>query len=288
MKNLLWLASYPKSGNTWMRVFLANLQISNNEPVDINALEDYWAGSRNLFDHFSGLESSLLTDAETLHFRHIVYECLNVSVKKITLIKTHAPYHCNSEGADLFPASVSQGVIYIVRNPLDLVASLANHHSLTLDESISLLSNKEYALSANTNRTGKPGKELFEPISSWSRNVASWVDKCKFPLLVVRYEDLVFQPFETFSQAAHFSKLSEDPAQIRKAMSFSSFEKLQNQEKIKGFREKPTNMKRFFRNGKVGSWRQELSSAQAKQVIQDNRAMMQKFGYLTEDNLPVY
>ena len=55
MKNLFWLASYPKSGNTWVRVFLANLQKGGDEPVDINVIGDYWASGRDLLDRFYGL-----------------------------------------------------------------------------------------------------------------------------------------------------------------------------------------------------------------------------------------
>ncbi|HJX72016.1 MAG TPA: hypothetical protein VJ346_08695, partial [Bacteroidales bacterium] len=61
-KKIVWLASYPKSGNTWFRIFLTNLLNHTNEPVDINNLyPSTIASSRSLFDEATGLESSDLT-----------------------------------------------------------------------------------------------------------------------------------------------------------------------------------------------------------------------------------
>lgn len=286
MKNLLWLASYPKSGNTWMRVFLANIQCKEETSVDINALGDYWANQKNLFNLYSSLESTLLTDVETLEVRHHIYESMNATMEKLTFLKTHATYWQNLEVTRVFSAQPSRGAIYLIRNPLDLVASLANHNSSTFDEAISVMSDETYTLFAN--RQGKPSNSLLEPVSSWDRNVTSWADECEFPLLVIRYEDMIFQPFETFSRAASFAGLSEDPYQIKRAIEYSSFENLRKQEEEKGFQERPKKMEKFFRKGKVGSWPEELSPAQAEWIIHDHGAVMRRFGYLTEDGTPVY
>jgi hypothetical protein len=286
MKNLLWLASYPKSGNTWMRIFLANLQKEDGQPVDINAIGDYWANRRDLLNLFSGLESTLLTDAETLQIRPRLYEFLNKTLKRVTLLKTHAPYRLNPNSEKLFPIQASRGVIYIIRNPLDLVGSLANQHAVSLEKAISIMSNPAYTLFASGD--GDFGHQLVEPVSSWNENVVSWITDCDLPLLVVRYEDLVLRPFETFSRAASFTGLSEDPVKIQQAIEHSSFGKLQAQEKARGFREKPGDMESFFRRGEVGSWREELSTAQMEHVIQEHGEVMRQVGYLTEDGKSVF
>ena len=286
MKNLLWLASYPKSGNTWMRVFLANLQKEGNEPVSINIIGDQMACSRNLFNQFSGLESTLLTDVETLNFRHKMYQFMNNAQEKLTFLKTHSHYLSHQNGEKLFPASISHGAIYLLRSPLDLAASLANHNASTIDASISLMSDESYTLFANAN--GNIQSQLREPISSWNQHVTSWTKEYELPILIIRYEDMVFQPLETFSRAAHFAGLSESPEQIQKAIQNSSFDVLQKQEQTQGFREKPHKTLPFFRKGKVGSWREELSPAQAAQIIENHGDVMRKFGYLTESGEPVY
>lgn len=286
MKYLFWVASYPKSGNTWMRIFLANLQRRGDEPIDINTIKDYRASSRQLFDCFSGLEGSLLKDAEILHVMHQVYESVNAAQTRQAVLKTHAPYLCNSNGAKLFPTSVSQGAIYLVRNPLDVATSLANHNSLPIDNAIALMADDDYALCAN--RDGDPNDRLFEPVSTWSQNVLSWVEECEFPLLIIRYEDLILKTFESFSWAARFAGLSEDPVEIRQAIDHSSFDVLQKQEQARGFREKPENMGMFFRKGRAGSWPDELSSAQVARIIHDHGEVMRRFGYLTKDGTPIY
>ncbi|MEJ2083836.1 MAG: sulfotransferase, partial [Acidobacteriota bacterium] len=38
MTGIVWLASYPKSGNTWLRAFLMNFLDPGKRPVDINQL----------------------------------------------------------------------------------------------------------------------------------------------------------------------------------------------------------------------------------------------------------
>ena len=286
MKNLFWLASYPKSGNTWVRVFLANLQKCGDEPVDINVIGDYWASGRDLFDRFSGLACSLLLNEETLRFRPSIYKFLNASLEKQVFLKTHAQYLQISEGESLFPPAASRGAIYLLRNPLDLVASFAHHNQETVDVTIEHMADAEYRLFAN--RDGYPKGQLFEPVSSWSQHVITWSDQREIPGLILRYEDLVLHPLESFLQIAEFTGLSCDPERIKTAIGFSSFETLGSQEKSQGFREKPRGMGSFFRKGKVGAWRDELTSAQEARIIHDHGAVMHRFGYLGEGNIPVF
>ena len=96
------------------------------------------------------------------------------------------------------------------------------------------------------------------------------------------------QPLKTFTQAAQFAGLPDDPVRVRKAVEFSDFKELQRQEQDHGFRERPPQAESFFREGGWGAWRRELTTEQVARLIRDHRKVMQQFGYLTEDGEPVF
>jgi len=105
---------------------------------------------------------------------------------------------------------------------------------------------------------------------------------------VVRYEDMHQRPLEAFARAAAFAGLPHEPERVARALSQSCFAELQNQERAHGFREKLPRVASFFRQGTMGSWRQRLTPAQARQIICAHREVMQRFGYLTAADEPVF
>ena len=104
----------------------------------------------------------------------------------------------------------------------------------------------------------------------------------------MRYEDMSLAPLQTFRGAARFLGLPDDSRRIEKALRFSSFDELQNQEEAGGFTGKSSGAPSFFRAGEVGSWRQVLTEPQARRLVHDHRGVMQQFGYLTPGGDPVY
>ena len=110
----------------------------------------------------------------------------------------------------------------------------------------------------------------------------SWVDNSNLPVLLMKYEDMWTNPFETFKKALKFVYNKVDENKLTKAIKESSFEKIKEQEKQHGFKEKSAKSKEFFRNGKSGSWKQELSSKQVGKICEYHGAVMDRFGYLTK------
>ncbi len=51
MGAIIWLASYPKSGNTWMRVFLRTLESNPNELAGINTINQFCLGDDCAVDY---------------------------------------------------------------------------------------------------------------------------------------------------------------------------------------------------------------------------------------------
>jgi hypothetical protein len=122
--------------------------------------------------------------------------------------------------------------------------------------------------------------QLHQRMFSWSRHVRSWLDESGLPLHIVRYEDMFFQPLETFAGVAKFVGELRDSMSILKAIHFSSFDELKKQEQEHGFSEKALQAASFFRKGKVGDWREQLTSSQVEQIVSAHAEAMGRFGYL--------
>lgn len=278
MKNVYWLASYPKSGNTWMRAFLSNYWQNGDAPADINDLQHTFVlSARAPFDDALGIDSGLLTHAEIDALRPAVYRSYASNGER-HYWKTHDACQRLESGEPMFPADITAGVIYILRTPFDVAISYAHHNHATVDEAIEWMRDDEHGLTmTKTNQIG----QLHQRICSWSTHVRSWTEQTDLPLLVVRYEDMIAEPFGTFSQVVGF--VGGDPAdedRLAKAIRFSSFKELRNQELARGFKEKTQMSESFFRQGKAGGWRSTLTDAQIERIIQDHQMVMQRFGYL--------
>ena len=286
MSRIVWLASYPKSGNTWFRVFLTNLQRQADTPANINALNTTpTASSRRLFDQTVGYESSDLTLDEVDRLRPWVYEHLAATMPETLYMKVHDAYTMTTTGEPLFSAAATRGALYFLRNPLDVCVSCAHHMACDVETVLQAMSDDNCALDAQTNRLPP---QLRQRLLSWSRHVLSWIQETPFPVLVVRYEDMHQCPLETFTRAAIFAGLQHDRQRVVRALHQSSFAELQKQESAHGFQEKPTRAAAFFRQGTIGSWRQCLTQDQVQRIICAHRLVMQRFGYLTTADEPVF
>jgi hypothetical protein len=288
MKGIVWLASYPKSGNTWFRVFLTNLLRDCDEPANINELDGGpIASSRAVFDDLMGFEASDLTADEIDRLRPELY--IQMAKEKDEegplFVKVHDAYTDVGEERPLIPAEATAGALYFIRNPLDVAVSFAHHTGSDYDTAISGMADERFAV------CGKPHRlynQLRQKLLSWSGHVLSWCDRPPFPVCVLRYEDMKSQPLETFEKAAAFAGLKHGAEQIQKALNFSSFEVVRKQEETEGFRERKSPSSLFFRKGRTGSWREELDEKQAQRVVDDHREVMRRFGYLDETGKIVY
>ena len=287
MGKIVWLASYPKSGNTWVRVFLTNYMRDGDDRADINDLDDGpIASNRFCFDELVGINASDLTPGEIERYRPDIYRFLAEEEDGTIFMKVHDAYILNDLGKPLFPPSVTTGAVYIIRNPPDVAVSLAHHYGIDMDKAVSNLCDPSYGLVDSADRIGS---QLRQRLLSWSGHVTSWTGAPDIPVRVFRYEDMRVDPFTTFSEMVRFVGLDYDPGRLRKAVAFSDFETLKAQELDGGFRERPLKASApFFRKGRVGSWREELHSGQMEKLISAHGAVMQKFGYLDENGRPVY
>jgi hypothetical protein len=279
MGKINWLASYPKSGNTWMRIFFINL-LHPNLKTSINELHYIrHAASRALFDYYSDFPSSDLSNSEIEQMRPDVYEAMAKCVKDSFFLKIHDIYQKEKCNPPIIPKTASKAIIYLVRNPIDLAISYSNFKLVSINEIIEEMGRKDHALAKVDQRRLKT--QLPQLLSSWSEHVKSWTQQTEIPIITVRYEDLLKNPFKHFKKVVDFLGFEFSDFEIKLAIEKSSFHTLKSQESVLGFQEKFYSENVFFRKGVAGDGTARLSTAQIQSITKTHHEMMQSFDYLT-------
>ncbi len=273
MGGIIWLASYPKSGNTWMRAFLHNLLRNPERPANINELDQFCLGDSQAgwYEQVSGRDIKSLSIREIAELRPKVHEAFTRAHPDSVFAKTHNILG-SFEGVPLVSMQYTVGAVYVVRNPLDVSISLADHYGISIDEAIEMLGNPDAGSAGDAN--------VYEIYNTWSRHVESWTHQESDSLIWLRYEDMLAKPVKSFGQVARFLRIDPPRQRLDKAIKFSSFKVLRRQEEQSGFRERSSFSERFFRAGRAGQWRKALTPAQVDAVVAAHHAQMERFGYL--------
>jgi hypothetical protein len=278
LKNIVWLASYPKSGNTWFRAFLTALNLGEKDFLDINHLYDSTiASSRELFDELAGVYSSDLSMDEIDQLRPKIYHQSALEADDLIYHKVHDAWTLTKNGEPLFALEITRAVIYIIRNPLDVAVSFSHHLGVSIDRTIEFMNNIDYSFCSRNDRLQL---QFRQKLLSWSGHVKSWTEQSRLPIMVIRYEDMKENPVNTFSKAFSFLGINTTPEKIAEAVNISSFENLKKQEEEKGFLEKSIRSNAFFRKGIAGAWKEVLSDEQAQKIMSHHGDVMRQFNYL--------
>ena len=281
MGKIIWLASYVKSGNTWLRIVLTNYLRNSVEPADINDLEGTpIASGRQIFDEVMGISAADLTPSEIACLRPALYEQLAAESDEPLFMKVHDAYTYTPQGVPLLAKTATQGAIYLIRNPLDVAVSLANHNNESIDRTIRRMNTRHDMLAHQPRHLLK---QLPQQLLGWSGHVQSWLDESALALHLLRYEEMKRNPYPAFRDALHFAGFAVEEERLQRAIQHASFATLQQQEQRHGFRERPPEAQFFFRKGESGDWRNVLTPAQVEQILQDHGAVMRRFGYLGEN-----
>lgn len=279
---IVWLASYPKSGNTWVRLLLGNLIGLSDEGEEDEGFKPVMgiSSSRDMFEYFTGINSYELTDDEVNWMRPAVYRRMADEFTQFGFVKAHDSFGRLPNGEPFFPADKSHGAVYIVRDPLDVAVSYSHHlGGVPYKEAVRHMNNPRKQV-AGGNR-----EQLRQVMLDWSGHYLSWTQQQDMPVCVVRYEDLKRDTVGELKRIADFAHIDEDQyvMSIEEAVEATRFDRLQEMEQSKGFGEKPINSKQFFRSGRSGEGREKLPTELQAELIAHHGEVMRALGYLKRD-----
>ena len=274
MGHIVWLASYPKSGNTWLRAFLRNL-IDPERRLDINRLGELFPYdvAAHYYQRLDPRPSTAYTRGEILKLRPQVQRMIAESHPRAALVKTHSAL-VTEDGYPAIDPDVTAGAVYLVRNPLDVAVSFSFHTGEDIDRVIDTM-NMPNAMAKSTEQA------VSEHLGSWSEHVESWTRRKDGSVHVARYEDMITTPHRTFGSIAAFLRIDASRTRLERALRQSSFRVLKEQEKRTGFVERdPKATAPFFRAGKAGEWQGTLTTQQVGRLVSAHHRQMELFGYL--------
>ena len=278
---ILWLASYPKSGNTLLRSFLSTYFFSKDGNFNFDLLRHIKQYPNNKLFSELGVDISNRHEIAKNHLN--AQKLINQNKKSFQFWKTHSSF-VKMDGYSFTDLNNTLGVIYIVRDPRDVVISYAHHNNQTIKQTLKMI-NQNYILGAEI----KDSIPVY--LGSWSYNYNSWkVFKNINKYLLIKYEELILNDEKYFEKILLFikniSKMDFDISEkkIKKVLEEIKFEKLKKLEKEKGFHESKKDDKgntiNFFRSGKTKQWKNNLDLKTKNMIEEVCQKEMEELGYI--------
>ena len=275
-KNIVWIASYPKSGNTWIRSVLSSLFYTDDGNFNFNILKKI-----NTFDrpfYFSEvIKDKKISTYDLTTLAKFRIEAQKLFNKKNTLrfFKTHAA-NIKIDGFDYTNQDTTKCAIYIVRDPRDVVLSYSKFSGLNIDDVIKIIKDEKFTVKNKES-------QYFTHWSRWDYHASSWLIP-NYPKIVIKYEDMIDKPIQTIMKLIMFLKsvgiVSDFTDQkIINAVESTDFTNLNKMETELGFEESIYGTK-FFNIGKKNQWKKSLSTLHAQDIEKSFAETMKKFGYL--------
>jgi hypothetical protein len=257
MRSIVYLASYPRSGNTLLRALLANCESGLDRPLSAQAVAGYGFGEKSepLWRASTGEGSARSLQAEWRARTRYQALCRTLPGEGPVMFKTHT-LNGSAFDAPAFDIQPHDRIVYIVRHPFDVAVSAAHFFGLTPEAMAARM-----LLEGAFNDNG--GYAPFEATGSWLQNVAGWLTEDRCPILLVRYADLVSDPGGELKRVLEFTAKPVSRERIAAAVDFSSFAWLQQSQLQEGFDQGPSRDPRatFFRVGSNDQWKGELPPA---------------------------
>lgn len=271
LRRIIWLASYPKSGNTWMRSLLAHYFMPEGQAPDINNLRQFTTGDirQDFFDRAAGRPFRGKTVEDWMKVRPTALRMIAASKPNHHFVKTHCqPIRVG--GRDVIPAEVTAASVYMMRNPFDLAPSFARHQGCDLDTAITRMMDPDMSMGTDTG--------ILDALGRWDDHVQRWTTAPGLPRHILRYEDMLRDPTrETRGLLQTFLRVKVDKAKLDRAVEATSFDALKQQESEQGFKERPPHMQAFFARGQAGVWREDLTPAQVGRIREGFLPVLEKW-----------
>ena len=281
MQKIIWISSYPKSGNTWIMFLIANYFFNierkdNFEIVNKNIIKFPPA---SLIKKFTTKKELIENPYNISKYWLKAQEQAKINKGNVVFLKNHNAL-VSVNGNEFTNENFSLASIYIIRDPRDVVVSYAHYSNLAFDKVIQNLCDK----SLYYNLTHYHDFPDIEILGSWKFHYISWRDGVpNMPKIIVRYEDLIKDSYSCFYKIINFlSKILNfklDEEQIKFSVENSKFEKLQNNENKFGYIKNNSNTN-FFHSGKIQQWKNILNKSQIKTIENKFKEEMKLLGYL--------
>ena len=282
---IIWLASYPKSGNTYLRAFLSAYYFSKNGEFDFSQISNI-----DQFPHEKFFKEKVNSIAEASKQWVPMQKQINKD-RRIRFFKTHS-FLGNYQGNQFTTPETTLGAIYIVRDPRNVLTSLKNHYSFDDDEALKMITDKTRSLMSNN---GSHASLTY--ISSWAENYLSWFKNNQFRRIFVKYEDLVNNKYETFRDIIVFTNTlmnnveGVNKSKLQKAIETTNFNVLKKKEISETFDGSESSFKNwrnfhsenknlFFNLGPENNWKKILKTEISNKIVNSFEKEMKKIGYL--------
>jgi len=282
---IIWLASYPKSGNTYVRAFLSAYYFSENGQFDFSQISNI-----EQFPHEKFFKKKINSISEASTQWILTQREINKD-KKIRFFKTHS-FLGNYQGNEFTSPETTLGAIYIVRDPRNVLTSLKNHYSFDNDKSLEMITDKTRSLMSNN---GSYASLTF--ISSWAENYLSWFRNNQFRKLFIKYEDLITNKYETFRDIIVFTNTlmnkveGVDKSKLQKAIETTNFNVLKKKEISETFDGSESSFKNwrkfhsenknlFFNLGPDNNWEKILDLKIQKEIEVNFKNEMSELNYI--------
>ena len=282
----VWLASYPKSGNTLVRSLLASYFFSKDGIYNFSLIENIKQFPN--IKLFEDLGVDVKNEKEVIANYIRVQQSFNKK-ESIQFLKTHS-YLFNIENNAFTDLNNTLGVIYIVRDPRNIVTSLANHKALSIDEATDILINS-WCIEGNLSSFNYTERTRLYT-GTWASNYKSWQSfKSQGRYLLIKYEDLINKKEEILLKMLKFiyrlnKKIFEvDKVKFKNVIDSTSFERMKALEKEVGFNESKIDKKtgkkiNFFNLGKKNDWKKMIAPKIKEKIENDFKEEMEELGYL--------
>ena len=282
---IIWLASYPKSGNTYVRAFLSAYYFSENGQFDFSQISNI-----EQFPHEKFFKEKVNSIGEASKQWVPIQREINRD-KKIRFFKTHS-FLGNYQNNEFTSPETTLGAVYIVRDPRNVLTSIKNHYSFDDDNALKMISDKTRSLMSNN---GSHASLTF--ISSWAENYLSWFRDNRFRRLFIKYEDLITNKYETFRDIIIFTNTLMNKVEgvnklkLQKAIETTNFNVLKKKEISETFDGSESSFKNwrkfhsenknlFFNLGPENNWKKILMAKISNKIEIAFEKEMKKLGYL--------